>query len=520
MSNSSIASWAARTLLPAMLLTALHTQLASASQELEILSADASHAAAQFEDALRPRYLRSGDQTRFSLADRMAHHNVPGVAVAIIEGGEIVFSAGFGVLQTGGTEPVNADTLFSAGSVSKIATAALALRLSADGQLDLDRPVAEVLTSWSLPDAGEFSGTALTPRMILSHTSGLNLHGFGDFQPGAPLPTVIETLNGEPPATHDPLTYLFEPASGYKYSGGAYTLAQLLISDVTGQDFTLAAETHVFAPLGLTRSSFENPLPESVGNIAKAHNRDGAAVALPRGYEAMPEMAASGLWTSANDLGGLVAALIESYRSVDGFLPQPVAQDMMSRVSPSQHGLGPRLEQDGDAYYFHHAGSNNSYQTWIEGHLTSGNGLVVLTNGAGGNGLHQEIRNAVADTMDWPVNQAIIVPDLTLTTSVLENFTGQYVVDATFPASLRQQMVGSFFDADVEIIHSDNALFLQIVGTDRRVPLIATSPTRFLMVGLNMRIGVAELAFHRDARGETTGMSFHLANAQSFYQRR
>src|SRR3546814_15496613 len=91
------------------------------------------------------------------------------------------------------------------------------------------------------------------------------------------------------------------PGTVASYSGGGTTIEQLVIEEATHGAFEAAARRHLFAPLGMTRSSFVNPLPPTWGNIAKAHDRDGAPVALPRGYEAMPEMAASGLWTTPSD---------------------------------------------------------------------------------------------------------------------------------------------------------------------------------------------------------------------------
>lgn len=474
---------------------------------------------ADFSENLRPRYQVGGEETRWTLEERMAHHNVPGLALAIIEDGEIVHVAGYGVLQAGGSEPVNADTVFSVGSVSKVATAALALRMSANGDLDLARPVDSYLTSWSLPADEEFDNSRVTLRMILSHTAGFNLHGFGDFQPGADLPTTIETLNGEAPATHEALELLFEPGSAYKYSGGGYTLAQQVLEDVSGRGFVDLAEGELFAPLGMDRSSFANPLPEDHGNIARAHSSSGARAALPRGYEAMPEMAASGLWTSARDLGTLTASLIQSYRESDAYLPQSVAADMMTRVSPSEHGLGPRLDGTGEAFIFHHGGANNSYMAWIEGHLATGDGLVVLTNARSGNALNMEVRNAVADVMGWAVNAPVRVPELTLPADMLAGYAGIYSVDADFPLDQRQQMVRWVFDMDMEIRVRDGDLVIGVAGGERFDTLLPLAPNRFLVTGLPQRLGFAEIEIHRDADGVTQGLSLHIGDARSRYIR-
>lgn len=474
-----------------------------------------------FADSLRPRLVPQGADIHYTLAERMEHYGVPGVAVAVIENGDVVYAAGFGVQQAGGSAPVDADTVFSAGSVSKIATASLILRLAAEGQIDLDADVLETVQGWSLPADAEFAGTPVSLRMILSHTAGFNLHGFSDFQPGAALPSLIETLNGTGPADHDPLRLLFEPGTGYKYSGGGYELAQLLVAETTGLDFPAAARTHLFEPLGMARSTFANPLPEAHGNIARAHDSDGQPVALPRGYESMPEMAASGLWASSRDLGTLVASLIDSYRGEGGALPRPLAAEMLARVAPSEHGLGPRLSGRGEDFIFHHAGSNNSYQAWIEGHPVTGDGLVVLTNGARGRALMGEIRNAVADTMGWTINAPVAVPEVTVPPAALASFAGVYGVDPDFTPHHRNQMVGWIFESDLEVrTDGQGGVAIGRAGGDRFSPLIPLSPTRFAMPSFAQLAGVSEIEFHRNARGETTGLTFRLDNAESHYLRR
>lgn len=474
---------------------------------------------ADFTTQLRPRYWVGDEEIRYTLEERMAHYGVPGIAVAVIENGDLIYAAGFGELQAGGGEAVDADTVFSAGSVSKIATAALTLRLHEAGVVDMHAPVSAQLESWDLPDGGAFNEDAVTLRGILSHTAGFNLHGFADFQPGAVLPSVYDTLNGQSPSLDGPLELTFEPGSRYRYSGGGYTLAQLLIADQTEQSFADAANAWLFEPLGMTRSSFANPLPEDHGNIAKAHGRNGEPVALPRGYEAMPEMAASGLWVSATDLGRLVQALIASYRAEGGYLDRSTALDMMSRVSRSEHGLGPRLEYSGEDYFFHHAGANNSYHAWIEGHLATGDGLVVLTNGANGNPLHQEIRNAVADAMGWRINAPNRLPELDLTPADLGAMTGVYTEDDTFPLEDRRQMLGWIYGSDWQVTQDETGLRVGRVGRQNTSRLIPVSPTRFVLEGVGMREGMLELEFERDVSGRVDALTLHLVNARARYVR-
>ncbi|MEM9531083.1 MAG: serine hydrolase domain-containing protein [Pseudomonadota bacterium] len=364
-------------------------------------------ALAAFQTGLVERADRDdADAARFSVEQRQVHHGVPGAGVAVISEGKVSWAGGFGNRVKDTDSPVDADTVFSVGSVSKMVNAGLILRLVAEGLVDLDTDVNTYLKSWQVEDSRYTRDQKVTLRMILSHTAGFSQHGFGDFEPGADLPTALETLNGKKPARHGRVRLMFKPGTEMDYSGGGTTVSQVLVEDVTGLSYPEAARRYVFEPLGMSRSTFVNPLPADHGNIAHAHDRRGRPTALPRGWEAMPEMAASGLWTSARDLGAFVVALLNSANRDDGFLPRALVQDMMTRVPQSWHGLGPRLNGEGETRVFHHGGSNNSYRAWIEGHLGAGSGMVILTNGTNGNALYSEIRYAAEESLDWPVKAA------------------------------------------------------------------------------------------------------------------
>lgn len=357
-----------------------------------------------FETGLIDRMKRGQDNPkRWTIEQRLAAHDVPGVAVAIIDNNQVVWSAGYGTKLAGTEQIIDEDTVFSVGSVSKMINAALILRLVAEGKLDLDADVNTYLKSWKVEESPHTTDHKVTLRRILAHTAGFSQHGFADYLPNESLPTPLQTLNGTGPAKNGRVRLMFEPGKMMDYSGGGITVSQQLIEDVTGLAYPDAAQKYVFAPLKMSRSTFVNPLPEDYQNVAKAHDEYGQPTALPRGYEAMPEMAASGLWTSAEDLAKFVLALMNTQHKDDGFLPKPIAQDMMTRVKNSWYGLGPRLNGFGDTRVFHHGGANNSYRAYMEGQINEGKGIVVLTNGTDGHWVHSEIRKAAEDAFGWKV---------------------------------------------------------------------------------------------------------------------
>jgi CubicO group peptidase (beta-lactamase class C family) len=463
---------------------------------------------------LRPTVIPAGEALPgWSLEERLAHYHVPGVAIAVLRGGEVVEVAGYGLREAGGHDAVDGDTLFSVGSISKVVTAAISLRLVAQGKVDLDRDVNGYLTSWRVPPASGIADPAVTMRMLMSHTSGLNVHGFADYLPGESLPTLLDTLEGRSPAKNDAVRLQRQPGLLDDYSGGGVMVEQLVIEDVTGASLEAVAREQVFAPLGLSRSTFESPLSAAHGNIAKAHDGDGSLTALPRGWQTFPQQAASGLWSSAKELGTLVGALIKSYQGRDPFLPRVVAVQMMTEVSPSWHGLGPRLEGAGTTRVFHHGGANDSYRSWIEGYLETGDGFVILTNGEGGGGLRVEIRNALSDAIGRGVNPPLRAIALAAGSVPLTDYAGIYRADAAVPMDLRRALTDLLDVETFEIEVEGEAL--SIVLPDETGALLPLTPTRFVAPTV---FGI-QLEFHHDAHGAVRAASVELGASRAYFRR-
>ncbi|KQZ77064.1 hypothetical protein ASE06_03820 [Sphingopyxis sp. Root214] len=464
--------------------------------------AEASETRDIFELLLRPT-VHTGTE-RWSLAERMAHGRVPGVAIAILRKGEIASVTGYGIRSAGRTSPVGRDTLFSVGSVSKIAAAALCLKLVSLGLLDLDRNVDHWLKRWRIPPGPAGDSVAISLRMLLSHTAGFSVHGFEDLVPGAPLPTLVQTLDGAAPAINKAVTRIDPAGTRSRYSGGGYMVVQAVIEDALGLSFNAAASRYLFAPLGMMRSRFDAAPADDTTDIAHAHDGNGKAVALPRGWQSFPELAPSGLWTSAGDLARLVLALGASYRAPGGFLPQDLALDMMTAVSPGPFGLGPRLAGEGAARIFHHAGANDSYKAYIEGNLASGDGLVILTNGANGDVLGDEIRNAVSDALSWPGDWSVQTGPIAAT-SLTESFTGTYERRLDHSRTLAGILDTSFSAESLEIGLAAQGLQMTAKGKSRT--LVAVTSTRFVVPDAYIPAGTLQLSFDRGADRLVRGLT-------------
>jgi len=400
------------------------------------------------------------------------------------------------------------------GSVSKVVTAATTLRLVADHRLGLDQNIQQYLTDWQVPGTVVTPHPRITLRMLLSHTAGLGVHGFADYLPGEALPTLRDTLDGRPPAKNKPVRLIHPPGERGDYSGGGVMVEQHVLESVSGQPLDALARAQVFTPVGMSRSRFDSP-PESTDNVAKAHDANGAVTALPRGWQSFPEAGASGLWTSAADLGRFVATLATSYQGKGTFLPRPLATDMMTPVSPSWHGLGPRLDGDGVQRIFHHGGSNDSYRAWIEGYLETGDGFVILTNGENGAALAAEIRNALSDVIGRGVNPVVRSIALDPQSAVVASVAGRYLRSDAVPFALQGALADVFDIPGVEVTVDDNGVRMGVAGSRRSGRLLPVSTNRFVspdMDGLRVE-------FQRDAWGEVSGMVLMLGDARAYYVR-
>lgn len=463
---------------------------------------------------LRPRLLPEHQATpHWSLVERMAHYGVPGVAIAVVRDGSLVYTAGYGVRDTETAGAVDGDTLFSVGSVSKMVTAATTLRLTVRGRLDLDRDVNAYLHGWRLPLDPSFPGE-VTLRMLMSHTAGLNVHGFKDYLPGEPLPTLLQTLQGDWPAKNAPLRRVSVPGTRMRYSGGGVMVEQKVIEDVVGRPFERIAGEEVFEPVGMRRSTFVNPLPPGSANVAKAHDARGAPVARPQGWQSFPEQAASGLWTSARDLGLFVAALNLSYRRDGGYLPQAMSYEMMREVQPSLHGLGPRLGGSGSGRYFHHGGANDSYRAWIEGHLATGDGLVILTNGQRGHALFEEVRAAIWDALDpgfLPLQRTLARDP----GSRSEALDGIYTLDAGLADDLKGNLADFFDSRIVQVRRRDGRVELSD-GSSTLLSLEAVDPDHFVAL---VSPDLLQCQFLRNAQGRVHTLLVERGTSRLYFRR-
>lgn len=352
------------------------------------------------EHGLLPPVGVRGMELRFDLEQRMRHHGVPGVSVAVVDDGRLAWAKAYGVTDAATGAPVTPETLFQAASISKPVAALAALRLVEQGLLELDAPVNRYLKRWKIPENPRTRRQPVTLRHLLSHTAGLTVHGFPGYPRNGERPGVLEILDGLPPANTPQVLVDTIPGDLWRYSGGGYTVLQLLLEDVTGKAFPALMEKLVLGPAGMTSSSFVQPLPdERIGLAAAGHDREGRRV--EGGWHDYPELAAAGLWSTPTDLARLAIEIQRTLRGEsDRIISAETARLMLTPVKGGW-GLGFAVRGDEGAAAFTHGGSNFGFKAQFVAFVEDGKGAVVMTNGDDGGALAQEILHAIAEEYHW-----------------------------------------------------------------------------------------------------------------------
>ncbi len=341
-----------------------------------------------------------GDDVRWTIEDRLALYNCPGVAVCLIEDGKVADAAGFGHVEVGGVA-VEAQTMFAGASISKPVTASLALQLVEQGLIDLDAPINRYLTTWNIPENDFTRAKPVTLRHLLCHRAGTTVHGFGAYPQDQVAPTLLQMLRGQAPSLTPAVIVDKEPGGTERYSGGGTQIVQLLLEELTGLPFADLAQKRIFEPLGMTRTTFEQPLPDRFRNLsAVGHLADGNPVKGRQTFT--PQLAAGGIYTSAPDYARFMVETRNAWLGQTNLLMnRATAAAMMTPQGEGAFGLGWEIFGQGKAKRFGHGGSNEGFQCNTVCLLEQGRGGVVLTNALMGILLYYEMLNAMADIYEW-----------------------------------------------------------------------------------------------------------------------
>ena len=286
----------------------------------------------------------------------LAAHNVTAQNVAIVRHGTIVGEQASGNASLG--RPAGLDTIYNAASLAKPVSALTAMRLVSAGLLKLDEPLFKYYVD---PDiAGSPFAAQVTPRMILSHTSGLPNWRYLD----------SKSSGGR-------LRFLTKPGMTYGYSGEGFEWLRKAVERKTGQSWAKLAQKHVFGPAGMTASSFVYP-QNLRHRIADRFDSAGKPIRTEPHVKAN---AAANFMTTASDYARLMIFLMEG-----AGLPDRLVKDMFSaqaRVSDHKSfGLGWELltNRDSGGYAIQHSGSDPGIRSLAVAWPAKRQAIVILSN--------------------------------------------------------------------------------------------------------------------------------------------
>jgi CubicO group peptidase (beta-lactamase class C family) len=315
------------------------------------------------------------------------------------------------------------------------------LVLVQQGHLRLDEDVNEALTSWKIPDNEFTRRQAVTVRMLLNHTAGLDHSGSNAYAPlsmGDPFPSMVEILAGKPPAAAGPVNVISLPGSTFAYSAAGYEVLQQLVLDVSGEPFEQYMQTAVLEPIGMTDSTFSQDLSRAqLSQTATGYYAGGKP--LPGRFRVGPALSVAGLWTTPTDIAKYI---IDVQRSNTGQAEKPLTMRMtheMLTPGLGSRGLGPAISGRGQTVRFGHDGFNEGFESSFIAYRRLGKGAVVMANSGFAFMLIKEVLGSISRVYEWPqygattqqppsatIGQQLVI---SVPPAVLKAVPGQYAMD-------------------------------------------------------------------------------------------
>lgn len=304
-------------------------------------------------------------------------------AMAVFKNGKLAFEK----FHSAG-KPVDRHTVFQVSSLSKWVSTVGILKLVENGTLDLDRPVSTYLTRWQLPSSP--FNEQVTVRRLLSHTAGLTDGlGYSGFEIPEQVQTLEESLTHAADADDGVSGSVFvgiKPGTEFKYSGGGYTLLQLIVEEVTGMSFADYMKQSVFIPLGMMHSTYQWSNSSGL-RLTEFYHSDGRKA----NHFLYASLAATSLYTSLSDMELFFQAHLPG---ADGSpigrgIIKPETLELMRTPHAQQYGmdiwgLGTILYSTTDRGNFivgHDGKSTPPINTAVRLDPQTGNGIIVLETG-------------------------------------------------------------------------------------------------------------------------------------------
>lgn len=308
------------------------------------------------------------------IKEKMLEHAVEGFSIALVKEGKIVWRQGFGVRNKEEKLPVELETVFEAGSLTKPIASYVALKSVEEGTLILDKPLTDYLPEPYLKNEPLYE--KITARHILTHTSG-----FPNWRP-----------------KEEALKVHFEPGERFSYSGEGFMYLQKVLEEIEGTTFETIAQEKVFNPLGLDQTSltWQEEFEELA---ARGYTEDGKVI---KKWKPEKAVSASSLHISPTNYAKFIIALMQEEKTKPGQLAIKTLEKMLDPAVPvndaglnGKHavpkekitknktvfwGLGWGIEKTKERMNFWHWGANYVYHSYVIGNRKEKWGMVMMGN--------------------------------------------------------------------------------------------------------------------------------------------
>jgi beta-lactamase class C len=321
-----------------------------------------------------------------NFSEGLQARGIPGAAVTIVKDGHVVYQKGFGVKVAGEPEPVDENTVFRLGSVSKGFASVLTGVFVEEGLVEWDRPVSSYVEEFKLYDPVQTERVQV--KHLLSHTSGLPRHAYTNLvEDGLTLDRIIPRLQQVPLIAEEGVTL--------SYQNAAYSAIEKVLEAQTNTDFNTLLDNKLFIPLGMDYSSATFDDITQSENSARPHvyysrSRGYVPISISRKY--YNAVSSGGINASASDMGKWLLLLTGHHPNIISEetlneIYEPVvtlSNRRFSRhwdgVNRSQYGLGWRVLDNSGQRIVYHGGYVNGFRSEVAFAPDDGIGISILIN--------------------------------------------------------------------------------------------------------------------------------------------
>jgi CubicO group peptidase (beta-lactamase class C family) len=326
------------------------------------------------------RYRAAAERGAVLVSAYMKQAQVPGMSVAVLRDGKIVWSQGFGSADLELGSPVTRDTRFRLGSLSKMLAAATLMKLAEAKKIDLDAPIQRYV-----PVFPERSGTPITARLLAGHLGGIRHYTGKDFAPGHDINQTSYATTTKAVAIFGNDSLVAAPGTAYRYSTFGYTLLGAAIEGAANGEFTAVERDVVLAPLGLS-----NTVPDRWDAIVpnRTHFYRAGPGGAPLNDQAVLveyKFPAGGMLSTADDMVRFGAAHLRPSFFSAATLASMFTSQRTTAGAETHVGIGWRIGHDeAGRTIHHHAGSIEGGRSVLMLYPAQGVVIAVLSNRANG----------------------------------------------------------------------------------------------------------------------------------------